>query len=198
MAHCAGNCPTMNIAYFKRFWMEIDLHDISPVPTLPAGYSWVPWDPALLEFHADVKYYSFLEEIDACVFPSLASRSGCYYLMREISRKTGFLAEATWLMACPEGYCGTVQGIRDRNGLGAIQNLGIMPAHRGRGLGKALLAQALHGFRRACLGRAFLEVTAQNEAAVRLYRGMGFRCRKTVYKAVEAAPVLEAASFFEV
>jgi GNAT superfamily N-acetyltransferase len=182
----------MSIAYFKRFKMEIDLYDAPPAPDLPPGYSWVPWEDSLLEPHADVKFYSFQEEIDACVFPSLGSRDGCYYLMREICRKNGFLAEATWLVACPAGYCGTVQGVRERTGLGAIQNLGVMPLHRGRGLGKALLVQALHGFRRAGLGRAFLEVTAQNEAAVRLYRSLGFRCRKTVYKAVDVAPTLEA------
>ena len=34
--------------------------------------------------------------------------------------------------------------------------------------------------------RALLEVTAQNEGAIRLYRRLGFRRRKTVYKAVMA------------
>jgi ribosomal protein S18 acetylase RimI-like enzyme len=145
-----------------------------------------------------VKYYSFQEEIDSCIFPSLASRQGCYYLMREISRKSGFLAQATWLVACPAGYCGTVQGICERSGMGAIQNLGVMPVHRGRGIGKALMVQALHGFRRAGLGRALLEVTAQNEAAVRLYRSVGFRCRKTVYKAVDAVHALETASPYDI
>ena len=41
------------------------------------------------------------------------------------------------------------------------------------------------------LGRAFLEVTAQNDGAVRLYRRLGFRRRKTLYKAVETAPTLQ-------
>jgi ribosomal protein S18 acetylase RimI-like enzyme len=188
-----GESPTMSIAYFKRFRMEIDLYEAPPLPVLPEGYGWVPWGPSLVEPHAEVKYYSFQDEIDASVFPSLGCRDGCYFLMREISRKSGFLAEATWLVACPSGYCGTVQGLRERTGVGAIQNLGVMPLHRGRGLGRALLLQALHGFRRASLGRAFLEVTAQNDSAVRLYRSLGFHCRKTVYKAVEAAPALEAA-----
>jgi ribosomal protein S18 acetylase RimI-like enzyme len=188
----------MSIAYFKRFKMEIDLYDAPPVPSLPEGYAFLPWDPALLEFHADVKYYSFQDEVDASVFPSLATRHGCYYLMREISRKTGFLAESTWLAACAAGYCGTVQGVRERAGVGAIQNLGVMPLHRGRGIGKALLIQALHGFRRCGLGRAVLEVTAQNDAAVRLYRSLGFRCRKTLYKAVDMVPVLEGAGAWQI
>ena len=34
------------------------------------------------------------------------------------------------------------------------------------------------------LGRVVLEVTAQNDAAVRLYRRLGFRRARVVYKAV--------------
>ena len=41
----------------------------------------------------------------------------------------------------------------------------------------------------ARLGRAILEVTAQNDAAVRLYHRLGFRRRKTVYKTVDLAQV---------
>jgi predicted GNAT family N-acyltransferase len=177
------------MAYFKRFKMEIDLYDAAPVPALPEGYSWVPWHDSLLALHAEVLCHSFHDEIDSIVFPSLGSRSGCQHLMTEISRKPGFLQGATWLLACRDGYCGTVQGIRERTGLGAIQNLGVTPSHRGKGVGTALLLQALHGFQRAGLGRAFLEVTAQNDGAVQLYRRLGFRRRKTLYKPVETAGV---------
>jgi ribosomal protein S18 acetylase RimI-like enzyme len=79
--------------------------------------------------------------------------------------------------------------VRDRTGLGAIQNLGVVPAHRGRGLGEALLLQALQGFRAQGSLQALLEVTARNDPAVRLYRRVGFRCRKTLYKAVEVPAV---------
>jgi ribosomal protein S18 acetylase RimI-like enzyme len=178
-----------SISYFKRFKMEIELYDAPAAPSLPAGYYLVPWDDSLLELHAEVLFRCFHEEIDGVVFPSLGNRQGCLHLMSEIRRKPGFVAEATWLLASPAGYCGTVQGVRERTGLGAIQNLGIVAAERMRGLGSALMLQALHGFRRAGLGRAFLEVTAQNDAAVRLYRKLGFRRRKTLYKAVETIRV---------
>jgi ribosomal protein S18 acetylase RimI-like enzyme len=176
-----------DVRYFKRFRMELDLGPpLLPVPPLPDGYFWLPWDDALLMAHARVKSASFHTEIDSQVFPSLSSEAGCIQLMKAIRLKPGFLPGATWLLACGAEYCGTVQGVRERNGLGAIQNLGVGPAHRGHGLGAALMLQALHGFRRACLPGAMLEVTAQNESAVRLYRRLGFRCRKTVYKAVES------------
>jgi ribosomal protein S18 acetylase RimI-like enzyme len=176
------------IRYFKRYRMVLDLaRPLPPVPLLPDGYFWLPWDDGLVAAHARAKYASFQAEIDSQVFPSLATESGCEQLMRAIRLKSGFLPGATWLLACGSDYCGTVQGVRERYGNGGIQNLGVAPAHRGRGLGTALLLQALHGFRRACLPGAVLEVTAENASAVRIYRRMGFRCRKTVYKAVETS-----------
>ncbi len=178
------------LSYFKRFKMEMDLYDAPSMPSLPDGYYWVPWDDSLLDLHAEILYCSFREEIDTVVFPSLGDRQGCRNLMWEISRKHGFLPEATWLLGSVTGYCATVQGLRERTGMGAIQNIGVVGAHRGRGLGGALLLQALHGFRRAGLGRAVLEVTAQNDPAVRLYRRLGFRRRKTLYKAVERVAVV--------
>ncbi len=173
----------MNVTYFKRFKMEIDLYEAAPVPSLPEDFVWVAWHDALLERHADVNFECFRDEMDSAVFPSLATRQGCYHLMREIRHRAGFVPEATWLIGCASGICGTVQGRRERSGWGAIQNLGIVADYRGRGLGTALLLKALQGFRRAGLGRAHLEVTAQNDGAIRLYRRLGFRCRKTLYKA---------------
>jgi ribosomal protein S18 acetylase RimI-like enzyme len=184
------------LRYFKRFRMELNLgRPLPPVPVLPPGYFWVPWDDGLIEAHARAKFHSFHGEIDAVVFPSLSHPAGCAQLMRAIREKHGFLPGATWLLVSEAGESvGTVQGVRERNGWGAIQNLGVVAVHRGLGLGAALMLQALHGFHRARLPGSFLEVTAENEPAVRLYRRLGFRCRKTLYKTVEvpSPPVLVA------
>ena len=175
----------MAITYYKRFRMEIDLDGSLAPPDLPPPFSWVSWQESLVDLHAEVKYLSFRDEIDAHVFPCLGERNGCQRLMREIRRKPGFLAGATWLIACPEGYCGTVQGVMDRGPIGAIQNLGVVPSYRGQGLGRALVRQALEGFYQAGLRRAYLEVTAENSSAIRIYRSLGFRRSKTLYKAVD-------------
>jgi GNAT superfamily N-acetyltransferase len=172
------------VRYFKRYKMEVDLAGLEPAE-VPPGYRWLPWHGALLDAHADVLCQSFCNELDSEVFPSLGDRAGCISLLMEISRKSGFLPGATWLLVDPaELPCASVQGIQDASGCGAIQNLGVLPSHRGRGLGQAALLQALHGFWRAGLGRALLEVTAENHGAIRLYRRLGFRSRKTIYKAV--------------
>ncbi len=229
----------MGLTYFKRFRMEIDLKGRSiAAPQLPAGYRFVPWDESLVEAHAETKFRSFRDEIDANVFPCLGERIGCSRLMGEIRQKPGFLAGATWLVTfdpiladvdasnvdtsddpasadfgnldgfCVRSgyksgfpkdkprlpaalveveYCGTIQGIVDRNGMGAVQNLGVAPEHRSRGLGRALMLKAMQGFSEAALKHVFLEVTSQNEGAIRLYRHLGFNKARTIYKVVEVA-----------
>lgn len=195
----------MGLTYFKRYRMEIGLgHAALAQPTLLSGYRLLPWDSQMLWAHAEAKYRSFRSEIDANVFPCLGDYEGCLRLMGEISRKDGFEPRATWLLAYEPAsdlsgagdilggaqgvaYVGTIQGILDRSGMGAVQNLGIAPEHRGRGLGSCLLLRCLEGFREAGLRRVFLEVTAQNDSALRLYRRLGFAKARTVYKAVEVA-----------
>ena len=179
--------------YFKRYRMEADLRgrDLAAA-VVPEGYRLMPWDPEMLEAHAQTKYRSFADEIDAHVFPCLGDMSGCLRLMREIAAKAGFLPEATWLAVCDDetgriDHCGTIQGLDAQNGYGSIQNLGVVPKHRGRGLGRCLLRCALDGFWQSGLSRVSLEVTAENRPAVKLYRTHGFNVVKTVFKAAEVA-----------
>ena len=176
--------------YFKRFRMEVTLSAARPRPALPAGYRMVPWNEAVLDAHARTKYASFRDEIDAVVFPCLGDLEGCRRLMREIRNKPGFLPAATWLVVRGESpddlrWCGTIQGIAERGGTGMIQNIGVVPGHRGLGLGRCLIEETLAAFRRHGLWSGALEVTADNSRAVRLYKDLGFRKVQTVYKVVE-------------
>jgi len=182
----------MDLAYCKRFRMEIDLTGRNlGLPQPPAGYAFLPWDGSLLDAFAQAKYLSFRGEMDAEVFPCLSEYEGCRRLMAEIAGRPGFLPGATWLLvyessqsAKPE-YCGTIQGVRDQHGLGAIQNLGVAPRHRRAGLGTCLLLRSLVGFRQAGVRRVYLEVTAKNRGAIRLYQRAGFVALRTVYKTIE-------------
>jgi GNAT superfamily N-acetyltransferase len=182
----------MSVSYFKRYRMELDLRGRRFLPVnVPNGYRLLAWHPELVEHHAAAKFESFRNEIDAGVFDCLGDLAGCQRLMNEICRKDGFLPEATWLAASVRDsefeYCGTIQGIRATHKYGAIQNVGITPLHRGLGVGSALITAALIGFQQVGLARAYLEVTAQNDRAVRLYKHLGFRRTKTLFKAVELA-----------
>ena len=178
------------LRYFKRYRMELDLRHPRPAAELPRGFTWQPWAAELLETHARVKFQCFAGEMDSDIFPALATLDGCRQLMTAIASRPGFVPRATWLIAGPDGYVATVQGLMDTEGYGAIQNLGVIAGHRGAGLGRALLLKALEGFAAAGARRALLEVTATNEPAVRMYRHYGFRAYKTIYRSVEVKPAV--------
>ena len=55
--------------------MELDLHQfVIPSIEIPPGYRFVAWDDQDLSKHAEVKYLSFRNEIDANVFSCFESR----------------------------------------------------------------------------------------------------------------------------
>ncbi len=181
----------MAVTYYKRFRMEIDLTQVPlDEPSVPEGYEWVAWQPALLERHALAKFESFRSEIDSDIFPCLGEPSGCRALMSEIVQRATFVPGATWLVSCHVASnqwedCGTIQGLVQAGQWGAVQNVGVAPEHRSRGLGRALILNSLAGFKAADVPRVYLEVTAGNLAAVQLYRSIGFRLARTTYKAVD-------------
>jgi len=173
--------------WYKRWQMELSPLPQFAEPGLALGFRWVAWSPELFGSLVETKFRSFVGELDAVVFPStLGTREGCRGLLQAIVQHREFCPQATWLIARGNDWCGTVQGLVGGNRCGAIQNLGVTAKYRGFGLGTALLHRALCGFRRCGMRRAFLEVTADNAAAVALYRKWGFRCRGTVYKALHA------------
>ncbi len=182
----------MGLTYFKRYRMEFDFVDPIWSAAAPANYEFVGFSEGLIREHAEVKYRSFAQELDANVFPSLGRKDGCLRLMREIVSRENFVPESTWLLRYRDpmtGFVeavGTVQGVQ-WDGWGSIQNLGIVPMHRGRGLGSLLLARAATGFRSVGLAHMHLEVTNDNTAAVRLYDRLGFKRARVVYKAAEVA-----------
>jgi ribosomal protein S18 acetylase RimI-like enzyme len=140
-----------------------------------------------VHLHAQVKWESFRQEMDGNVFPSLANREGCRQLMRDISTKTTFVPEATWL-ACTKGLTGkdegigTIQGLRSGALHGAIQNIGVVASWRGRGVGKELLRRSLRGFYLTGCRFVTLEVTTHNLRAMELYESVGFQRIETLYK----------------
>jgi ribosomal protein S18 acetylase RimI-like enzyme len=181
----------MSVTHYKRLLMEVDLRR-APLaePVLPEGYAFASWHPVLTPAHARVKFESFWHEIDSDVFESLSNLEGCQQLMRDISHHTGFVPLATWLIRF-EGneFAGpmpvaTIQGLRQSQRVGSIQNVGVVPQHRGFGLGAAVVTKSLIGFHKLGMRYVRLEVTAANQPAVRLYESLGFRIRRATYRTV--------------
>ena len=180
------------LTYFERYQMRYEIGQTPLVPSAPDGsVHMLPWRDDLVRSHAWVKYRAFCHEIDAIVFPCLAQSDGCLKLMNDIRGRSNFVPEATLLAAvrCPNTGTfqpvGTIQGLRSNPQDGAIQNVGIIPEYRGRGIAAALLRAAIAGFEAVGCRRVHLEVTTQNTAAIRLYERCGFQCVATVFKASE-------------
>lgn len=184
----------INLHYVKRYRMELNLHRWQAPPLrLPHGYLFVPWHNSLVSQHAEVKFRSFCDTLDAQVFPCLGELDGCHRLMSEIKAREGFVPEATWLVeyypkTVPRGeYCGTIQAVRTHPYRASIQNIGVVPSHRGQGIGRGLILASLLGMQQVGISQISLEVTAENNRAVELYRRVGFRSVRTLYKSVELA-----------
>ncbi len=65
------------------------------------------------------------------------------------------------------------------NGLGGIYGLGVLPEHRGKGLGRAILLGAIAQLKAANATEIMLQVAAENAAALNLYKSCGF-CETSV------------------
>lgn len=176
----------MSVPLFPRFHMELQLRGQEfEVPPLPEGFHARPWHPTLLEAFITTHYLSFRNETDARLFTSFQTLRGARRVVEYIVGKRGFLPEATWLieyMPCGEVgpvYCASIQGAIDSKGHGAIQNIGVVPKFRGRKLAAHCLLRAVQGFQQAGVPVVHLEVTATNEDALRLYRGVGFEVTRS-------------------
>ena len=80
---------------------------------------------------------------------------------------------------------------------GEILNLGVAPAHRGKGVGRVLIGGMLATLRARGVRTVYLEVRDSNAVARRLYESLGFRevARRARYyrRPVEDAVILRAA-----
>lgn len=180
----------MSTIFVKRYRMTLLLSEPpQPVPPLPDGYVWMEWSRSLVTLHSETKHRAFQEEFDSLIFPALGKYTGCLQLMKDISAKHTFIADATWLLAYQGPteieYCGTIQGLGHTPQVGSIQNVGITPAHRHRGLGKILVLKSIEGFRKFAFKSVFLEVTADNHKAVALYESIGFKVTRTMFRTID-------------
>ncbi|MFO7965799.1 MAG: GNAT family N-acetyltransferase [Desulfobacterales bacterium] len=79
----------------------------------------------------------------------------------------------------PVGYCWTKTDVQ-RAKKGRIHMIGVNPAYRGGGLGKATLQAGLCRLKHQGVHAVELTTDSSNTPAVRLYRSMGFKVRDTL------------------
>ncbi len=88
------------------------------------------------------------------------------------------------------GWCDLTPNPREGFRHGGAVGMGLLPAYRGRGLGRALLERTLAAAREAGLTRIELEVLASNESAIALYERLGFEHegRKRAARLLDGTP----------
>ena len=79
-------------------------------------------------------------------------------------------------------FCIGWLGESDGELIGQIEPLGVLPEFQQRGLGRAILVEALQRFRAAGAKRAWIDAENTNEASQHLYEVVGFRERAATYK----------------
>jgi GNAT superfamily N-acetyltransferase len=79
-----------------------------------------------------------------------------------------FVAEAD------NAICGSVVLTAKAQAIGKLSGLYVNPAHRGQGVGRALLEAAVDAGRREGLARLYLETWGKMSTAVRLYESSGW------------------------
>jgi ribosomal-protein-alanine N-acetyltransferase len=64
---------------------------------------------------------------------------------------------------------------------GHIVSVAVLPQYRRKGVGKALIAEAMEGMRLYDVKQCFLEVRATNTPAINLYKKLGFQITRTIH-----------------
>lgn len=66
------------------------------------------------------------------------------------------------------------------SGIGGIYRLGVLPEHRGKGIGRAILRMAIEKLKEANASEIMLQVATENANALNLYRSCGFMETETM------------------
>lgn len=163
---------------FAEDEMRRDLSQPIPVLELPRGMTLVSWTPERAALFFDVYQDAFRERPG---FPSWTED----VWRHNFAEGADFRADLSLLLldgAEPTGFAICHVESDEEQGSGSkgwIAQMGVRPAWRKRGLGSALLCEAMRRFRSKGLRWAALDVNTDNPKARRLYQRLGFERLKT-------------------
>ena len=163
---------------FAEDEMRRDLGQASPATKLAEDLAVVTWSPQQAPLFFQVYQDAFRERPG---FPNWSEDTwrcnftGGAGFRPDLSLLLSQGAEAVGFAICHV----ETEGAEDPAGVGWIVQMGVRPAWRRRGLGRALLCKVMRGFQADGLASAALEVNIDNRRAMRLYERLGFeRCRR--------------------
>lgn len=175
---------------YPRLFLECDLRGFthtSRLPdnstrSLPPELEMSPWTAKDYQAAGELIYASYVGHSDASINDQYRSLHGSLRFLHNIVRFPGcgiFEANFSWMLR--DKLSGELVGMvlcsRVAPDVAHVTQLCIAQAYRGRGLGRALLAQSADALLRAGFGAATLTVTEANQQAVNLYDRFGFTLR---------------------
>ncbi len=156
-----------------RYLMEYEIRDI-PKYELPAGFSFVDYEPELHEAFVRAFYYAFKDTPDTRIYPELKNL--------ELTRKlicTRILNENLTSNDLVFGilHNRTIIGfsmLKSEFKKGFINAIGVIPEFQGRGFGKILMYESMNRLKKHGYSYVRLAVTYSNSKAYSLYRSLKF------------------------
>lgn len=165
---------------YARKFMEAPLGPIAALPVHEPRVVIAPWWEHRQDDAARLIAAAYAGHIDSRINDQYRSPAGARRFLTNIVQYPGcgsFFAPASFLASAGpgQGLCGLCLASMVSPGVGHITQVCVAPSHRATRLGYELMRRSLQALAEHGCHKASLTVTASNDAAIRLYRRMGFR-----------------------
>lgn len=160
----------------ERVVMSFDLRGNLPEPIVPSAYELIPWSDDHVESVVQLIYDANAGTVDQFVYPEMKTLEGTSRMVQAVrgGATASFDEEASPIVLYDRAPCGALLFTRPAADEGFIAEMAVAKAHQRKGLGKALLTQALLTAQGQGVKLVKLGVTRENIPAVNLYRQLGF------------------------
>jgi ribosomal protein S18 acetylase RimI-like enzyme len=173
---------------FRRVFLELRLPPLAAEPAPPAVTRFgdlrlEPWGAASFDEAARLIQLAYRDHVDSRINDQYRSFAGAVRFMHNIAHYPGcgtFDPSSSYFARAASGFGnghrleGMILASRVRADVAHITQVCVLPERQHQGLGRALLARCLAQLARHRLAEATLTVTADNTAALALYRQLGF------------------------
>ncbi|MGB2802681.1 MAG: GNAT family N-acetyltransferase, partial [Phycisphaerae bacterium] len=154
------------LAYLRRKVTEADARTAGP-----KGIVWKRWTAWRRRKFARTIARTYEGSLDCPAMAGLRTAQDAL----ETHRAASVFRAWAWHLAIEGGEAVGVVLASEVEGRGDLVYLGVVPEARGRGIGRALLGQAIRDTAQMGLPALAVAVDTQNGPAVRLYAGAGFK-----------------------
>lgn len=136
------------------------------------------WSGYWMEAAAELIASAYSGHVDSEINTQYRTAAGARRFLENLLRYPGcghFAPDCSWVAVVGHEAAGVCLATRIGPGAGHVAQICVSPIWQGRGVGEALLRQALGAMKESGLEEASLTVTSSNTRAIRLYEKYGFR-----------------------